>query len=107
LCRRGPQIGGNQQLLELLERLIVQLALGKHRGDAAGQFLRAALQAFLQARKETIGHQAASAKSCSPVEPVTRARSSRPGAAGRASRTGAKCSLWPDCSASVSSETMR
>ena len=51
-------------------------------------------------------HQAASARQVFSVAmPVTRARSSRPGAAGCASRTGAKCSLWPDCPASVSTRT--
>ena len=102
------QVGGEQQFFQFLQRLIVQASFLEDRGDAFGDLLRAARKTFLQAREETAKcHQAASASRNSFVAPVMRAAISRPGSAGEASRTGAKCSEWPRSPVSVSKATTR
>ena len=55
---RMAEIGGRQEVFEFLEGFIVEPALGEGGGDAAGEFLRAALQAFLEAREKAERHYA-------------------------------------------------
>ena len=58
----GAQIGGDQQFLQFLQRLVIQPALLENGGDAAGELLGAARQALFQPGEETAErHQAASA----------------------------------------------
>src|SRR6185437_1111152 len=115
-CRNlGAEIGGDQQLLQLLQRRFVQPALLEDRGDALGQLLRAAREALLEpTEKPAERHQPApgredrgSATMALSVTPMARAATTRPGSTARASRTGAKCSLCPASSLSASTLMVR
>src|SRR5690606_5768528 len=116
--RRRAEIGGDQQLLEFLQRRVVEAALGEDAGDAVADPARRAGQPLAQPRQPAalrglggvVAHAAQLAESgCatspSASAPVTRAGTMSPGtmfsaamfpgAAAPASATGAKCGLWP------------
>src|SRR5690606_38361135 len=105
---RRAEIGGDQQLLELLQRRVVELALGEDAGDAVGDLARRPGEAFAQPGQPAalrggvrrVAHAAllavaASAVSPASSAPVTRAATISPGAAAPLSVTGANCALWP------------
>ena len=102
------EIGADQQVLELGERRLVEAPAGEDGADALGELLLAALQPFLEARKEGgKRHQARAAMRPDSSEPTTRARSSAPAGASAARRAGTYSRVWPRPPASTRTETLR
>ncbi len=101
----GTEIGGDQHVLQIRQRRVVQLAADEDGAELVGDLGRAAGQTLLEAGEETERHQAASARTPAASAAVMRARSSVPGLA--AMRTGAKCSVCPVPSVSASTSASR
>src|SRR5208282_1681477 len=117
LGRHGrPEIGGDEELLELLQRRRIELALAEDAGDALAELARAAAEPRLEPAQPAatrcralLAHrrhcattpQTTRARSSAPSAAMTDARAMLPGAAAPSSLTAAKCSLLPRPSSST------
>src|SRR5690606_38058481 len=112
---RRPQVGHDQELLELLDAFLVELAVGEDAADAFGQPARGLREAGSQPAEPAaatvlvvaLAHAAILPISVVPSAPAICAGTSAPSGTSSAIRTGANCSEWPAPSRSTSTVTRR